>query len=77
MSDPIFQRSLQDLVKGIRNHKKDTSSFISQAIAEIKQEVKSTDPFIKAEAVSVLLYLSKERLLIYLFDRFERSLICK
>eukprot|EP00981_Chlorochromonas_danica_P013206 scaffold5974_cov158-Ochromonas_danica.AAC.7 len=52
MSDPIFQRTLQDLVKGIRSHKKDTSSFISQAIVDIKNELKSTDPFIKAEAMN-------------------------
>lgn len=52
MSDPIFQRSMQDLVKGIRSHKRDTSVFISEAIQEIKQELRSTDVFIKAEAVS-------------------------
>jgi AP-3 complex subunit delta-1 len=52
MSDPIFQRSLQDLIKGIRSHKRDPSSFISQAMAEIKSELKCTDPFLKAEAVS-------------------------
>jgi AP-3 complex subunit delta-1 len=57
MSDPIFQRNLQDLVKGIRNHKRDASSFISQAITEIKQELRSTDPFTKAEAVRKITYL--------------------
>jgi AP-3 complex subunit delta len=54
MADPIFQHSLQDLVKGIRNHKRDVASFISQAIADIKQELKSTDLIIKAEAVRQL-----------------------
>ncbi len=52
MSDPIFQRGLQDLIKGIRSHKKDPSAFVSQSIVEIKSELRSTDPFIKAEAVS-------------------------
>ena len=52
MSDPIFQRGLQDLIKGIRSHKRDPSAFISQGIAEIKSELSSTDPVIKAEAVS-------------------------
>jgi AP-3 complex subunit delta-1 len=47
----MFQKTLQDLVKGIRNQKKDGSSFISEAIAEIKAELKSTDPYTKAEAV--------------------------
>lgn len=53
MADPIFQKSLQDLVKAIRAHKKDPSAFISQAIAEIKTELKTTDPFLKSEAVRV------------------------
>lgn len=52
MSDPLFQKTLQDLVKGIRSHKKDPSAYISQAIAEIKTELKSIDPYLKAEAVS-------------------------
>ena len=57
MSDPIFQTSLQDIIKGIRSHKKDPSSFISQVIAEIKSEMKSTDSFIKAEAVNKILLI--------------------
>jgi AP-3 complex subunit delta-1 len=48
----VFQKSLQDLVKGIRNHKKDVSPYISQSIVEIKSELRSTDPFTKAEAVT-------------------------
>ncbi len=52
MSDPIFQRSLQDLIKGIRSHRKDPAAFVSQAMAEIKAELRSTDAFLKAEAVS-------------------------
>jgi AP-3 complex subunit delta-1 len=54
MSDPLFQSSLQDLVKGIRSHKKDLTVFISQQIAEIKNELRTTDVYIKAEAVSYL-----------------------
>jgi len=45
--------SLQDLVKGIRAQKRDASLFISQSIAEIKTELRSTDPFVKAEAVHI------------------------
>eukprot|EP01035_Chromulina_nebulosa_P016833 gene16833-22318_t len=56
-SDPLFQKSLQDLVKGIRSNKKDPSSYISQAIAEIKNELKSTEAFTKTEAVRKLTYL--------------------
>lgn len=51
MSDPIFQGTLQDMIKGIRSNKKDPSSFISKEIADIKTELRSTDPFLKAEAV--------------------------
>ena len=32
----MFEKSLQDLVKGIRANKRDPSAFISQAIAECK-----------------------------------------
>ena len=53
----IFQRTLQDLVKGIRNHSQEASSFICAAIADIKVELKSIDPYIKAEAVRKLTYL--------------------
>jgi AP-3 complex subunit delta len=53
----IFQKTLQDIVKGIRAQKGDPSSFISQCIAETKTELQSTDPFIKAEAVRKLTYL--------------------
>lgn len=52
-ADSLFQKTLQDLVKGIRSNKKDPSSYISQAIAEIKSELKSVDPFLKSEAVSI------------------------
>jgi hypothetical protein len=47
----IFQKSLQDLVKGIRSQKKDVSPYISKVIVEIKTELRSTDQFTKAEAV--------------------------
>lgn len=56
-SDPIFQKTLQDLVKGIRSNKKDPSVFISQQIADIKIELRHTDPYSKAEAVRKLTYL--------------------
>ena len=55
--DPLFQNSLQDLIKGIRNNKKDPSVFISQQIAEIKIELRSTDVHLKAEAVRKITYL--------------------
>ena len=53
----MFEKSLQDLVKGIRAHKKDPAPFISAAIEEIKKELQSTDPFTKAQAVRKLTYV--------------------
>ncbi|TMW69235.1 hypothetical protein Poli38472_001391 [Pythium oligandrum] len=53
----MFEKSLQDLVKGIRSAKGDVNVYISQCMQEIKTELKSTDPFLKAEAVRKLTYL--------------------
>jgi hypothetical protein len=50
-TDVLFQCTLQDLIKGIRQQKKDSSSFLSKSIQDIKSELKSSDPYIKAEAV--------------------------
>ena len=40
----MFEKSLQDLVKGIRAHKRDPAAFVSTAIAECKRELKNVDP---------------------------------
>ena len=61
-SEILFQNGLQDLIKGIRANKKDTSVFISKSVVEIKNELKSSDPYIKAEDVSKLY------IYIYCFD---------
>ena len=55
LSSVAFQKTMQDLIKGMRSNKENTSEFISLCISEIKQEVTSTDPFTKAEAVSICL----------------------
>ena len=57
MTDLIFQCTLQDLIKGLRKEKNNASTFISQSIADAKSELRSGDPFIKAEAVRKLTYL--------------------
>lgn len=54
----MWERTLQDLIRGLRANKKDESRFISQAIAEIRQEVKSKDMELKAAAVLKLTYVS-------------------
>jgi len=53
----MFERSLTDLIRGIRNHKKDESSFIGTCLQEIKEEVKSPDPQKKLVAIQKLFYL--------------------
>ncbi|KAL4162277.1 hypothetical protein PRNP1_002824 [Phytophthora ramorum] len=53
----MFEKNLQDLVKGIRSTKGDVSVYISQALQEIKAELRNTDPFVKAQAVRKLTYL--------------------
>lgn len=56
MSDLIFQKNLQDVIKGIRLNKKDPSTFISESIADAKTETRSKDVYIKAEAIRKLTY---------------------
>ena len=53
----VFQKTLPDIVKGIRAQRRDPASFISESIAEIKRELQETDPFVKAEAVRKLTYI--------------------
>uniref|UniRef100_A0A803MIF1 AP-3 complex subunit delta n=1 Tax=Chenopodium quinoa TaxID=63459 RepID=A0A803MIF1_CHEQI len=59
--DSFFQRSLDDLIKGIRLHSPESStplsSFLSKAIEEIRREIKSTDPQMKSTALLKLTYL--------------------
>lgn len=53
----MFEKSLQDLIKGIRNHKRDQSTYISKAMVEIKKELRSTDKHLKYMAVQKITYL--------------------
>ncbi|KAG9343232.1 hypothetical protein JZ751_014211 [Albula glossodonta] len=55
--DRIFDKNLQDLVRGIRNHKEDEAKYISTCIDEIKQELKQDNIAVKANAVCKLTYL--------------------
>ncbi|CAF0892405.1 unnamed protein product [Rotaria sordida] len=54
---PMFDKSLHDLVRGIRNHKDNEAKYINEAIDEIKQELKQDNMAIKANAVNKLTYL--------------------
>ncbi|OBA24310.1 Adaptor protein complex AP-3 delta subunit [Metschnikowia bicuspidata var. bicuspidata NRRL YB-4993] len=56
-----FEKSLTDLIKGIRAHSKDSpealSTFLANAIQECKEELVTTDLEVKATAVLKLAYL--------------------
>jgi AP-3 complex subunit delta-1 len=54
----VFKKNLTDLIRGIRGCKDNTDSqYISQAIQEIKEEVRSTDWDVKAQAIQKLTFL--------------------
>ena len=53
----VFEKTLQDVVKGIRASKRDTALYISQCIAEIKTEINSSDMYVKANALQKLTFL--------------------
>ena len=54
----MWERTLQDLIRGLRANKKDESRFIARAVDEIRKEIRSKDMEIKAAAVLKLTYVS-------------------
>jgi len=53
----MWERTLQDLIRGLRANKKDEAKFIAQAVHEIRNEVKSKDMGLKTAAVLKLTYV--------------------
>ena len=53
----MFEKSLTDLVKGIRANKNNEDAFIRSAIAEIRKEITQPDHKKKAVAVQKLIYV--------------------
>ncbi|KAG6820671.1 hypothetical protein H0H93_013522 [Arthromyces matolae] len=53
----MWERTLQDLIRGLRANKKDEAKFISKAVDEIRNEIKGDDMELKAGAVLKLTYL--------------------
>jgi len=53
----MFRKSLADLVRGIRQNKKDEEGFINKALQEIKEELRLTNKKVKMIAVQKLTYL--------------------
>jgi len=54
----MWERTLQDLIRGLRANKKDEAKFIAQAVDEIRREIKNKDMELKAGAVLKLTYVS-------------------
>ena len=63
--DSMWERTLQDLVRGLRANKKDEAKFIARAVDEIRQEIKSDDMELKAGAVLKLTYVCTSQLSCY------------
>ncbi len=53
----MWERTLQDLIRGLRANKNDEARFISQAMGEIREEIKGKDMELKAAAVLKLTYV--------------------
>lgn len=53
----MWERTLQDLIRGLRANKNDEAKFIAQAMDEVRKEIKSKDMELKAGAVMKLTYL--------------------
>ncbi|KAI0050601.1 Ap3d1 protein [Auriscalpium vulgare] len=53
----MWERTLQDLIRGLRANKKDEAKFIAQAVDEIRKEIRSKDMELKAGAILKLTYL--------------------
>ncbi|TFK42007.1 Ap3d1 protein [Crucibulum laeve] len=53
----MWERTLQDLIRGLRANKKDEAKFIATAVDEIRHEIKTEDMELKAAAVLKLTYL--------------------
>lgn len=54
----MWERTLQDLIRGLRANKQDESTFINRAVDEIREEIKSKDMELKAGAIMKLTYVS-------------------
>lgn len=53
----MFEKNLNELIKGIRAHKGSEAKYIDSAIAECRKEIKNRDLEIKAQAILKLTYV--------------------
>src|SRR5947209_19531240 len=53
----MFEKSLYDLIRGLRSHKGNESEYIQGILKECRSEVRSQDMDVKATALLKLIYL--------------------
>ena len=53
----MFERTLTDLIRGLRANKKNETKFISIALDEIRKELRGNDLDLKANAIDKLNYV--------------------
>ncbi|OCK75912.1 AP-3 complex subunit delta [Lepidopterella palustris CBS 459.81] len=53
----MFEKSLYDLIRGLRNHKGNERVYIQESLKECRREIKSNDMDLKATALMKLTYL--------------------
>ncbi|TXC09242.1 hypothetical protein FocTR4_00004796 [Fusarium oxysporum f. sp. cubense] len=53
----LFEKSLYDLIRGLRNHKGNEKEYIQKSLKECRAEVRSQDMDLKATALLKLIYL--------------------
>ncbi|SPO00690.1 related to APL5 - AP-3 complex subunit, gamma-adaptin, 107 KD [Cephalotrichum gorgonifer] len=54
---PEFEKSLYDLIRGLRNHKGNEREYIQNCLKECRAEIRSSDMDLKATALLKLIYL--------------------
>jgi AP-3 complex subunit delta-1 len=55
--DRIFDKTLQDLVRGVRNAKGHEREYVLEAVEEIREELKNPKSDVKSVAISKLCFL--------------------
>jgi hypothetical protein len=55
----LFAHTLTDLIRGIRQNKKNEQGYIAKEIADIRLELRRNDPDLKAQAIAKLTYVSQ------------------
>ena len=71
----MFEKSLTDLIRGIRANKKNEQKYIAVCLQEIRNEVKSNDIDVKGIAVAKLTYVRKKKIHLILYIIARRCFI--